>query len=155
MHTTKVFLRIILPSICLIGVITIAVLASGGGSMSSGSDEAAGLYKKGVASDRAGDYRTALAYFKDANDLDSNNPDILNMLAHSQRKLGMIDEALDNYKRALRIRPEFPEAREYLGEAYVQAALREIDILKTYGDKGAESRRDLIKALKDAANGVK
>jgi hypothetical protein len=61
-----------------------------------------------------------------------------------------LDSALENYHLALQLRPEFPEAREYLGEAYLQAALREIQILGTYGAKGREGRRDLIAAFKKA-----
>ena len=33
------------------------------------------------------------------------------------------DEAFSLYGRALRLRPEFPEAREYVGEAHIDAAL--------------------------------
>jgi tetratricopeptide (TPR) repeat protein len=139
----------------MIGLISFVVMAAGGGGSSSMSSPSDDLYKKGVAADKAGNYQTALVYLTKANEADHNNADILNMLAHSQRKLGMIDEALANYNRALKIRPEFPEAREYLGEAYIQAALREIETLKSYGKKGNEQRDDLIKALKGAAAGVK
>ena len=115
------------------------------------TDEAVALYKKGMLADKAGDYNNALKYFQQANSLDKKNPDILNMLAHSQRKTGMIDEALDNYKKALSLRSKFPEAREYLGEAYIQAVLREIETLRGYGKEGAEQRRELIKEFKQAA----
>jgi hypothetical protein len=79
---------------------------------------------------------------------------VLNMLAHSQRMLGMIDDAIENYKKALSLRPIFPQAREYLGEAYIQAALREIEILKNYGSSGDEFRNDLVSALKAADSGL-
>ena len=80
-----------------------------------------------------------------------HDPDILNMLAYSQRKLGRTDEAIVNYHKALALRARFPEAREYLGEAYLQAALEQLRILKTYGADGEEGREELIEAFKEAA----
>ncbi len=114
-------------------------------------ETAASLYDKGVAADKAGNDRDALDYFRQALKKDKNNPDILNMLAHSERKLGMINEAIDDYWKALKLRPRFPQAREYMGEAYIQATLKEIETLKSYGKDGEEERNDLIKAFKDAA----
>lgn len=152
MKQTKAFLIIALTGVFVLGFL---VSMSGAGGGGGGGPDASALYEKGVKANKAGDYKTALQLFQDALNADRNNPDILNMLAHSQRKLGLIDEALENYKKALRLRPDFPEAREYLGEAYIQAALREIDKLKSYGKKGEEQREDLIKALKEAAETVK
>jgi hypothetical protein len=48
----------------------------------------------------------------------------------------------------------FPEAREYMGEAYIQAALAEIETLKSYGKDDDEQRAALIKAFKDAATNL-
>jgi tetratricopeptide (TPR) repeat protein len=112
---------------------------------------AASLYDRGFAASSNKDYQKALELFEQALKEDSNNPDILNMLAHTQRKLGMTDEALANYKKALELRPRFPEAREYLGEAYIQAALQEMATLKSYGSEADENLEDLTKAFKDAA----
>jgi tetratricopeptide (TPR) repeat protein len=158
---TKTFFKIAVINILLTGLTATISLGAGGGS-SGGSNSsmfeapsAAAIYDKGVKADRAGDYKTALQYFQQANEMDRNNPEILNMLAHSQRKLGMINEALANYNTALMIRPNFPDAREYLGEAYIQAALREIETLKSYGKAGEEQRNDLIKALKTAAANIR
>ncbi len=108
------------------------------------------LYDQGVEATKNNDFKEAFRLFTLALQQDKNNPDILNMLAHTQLKLGMIDESLASYKNALNLRPKFPEAREYLGEAYIQAALREIKTLKSYGGEGAESLDDLIKAFKEA-----
>ena len=96
------------------------------------------LYDQGIAASQANDFQKALPLFEQALRNDPNNPDILNMLAHSQRKIGLIDESLANYKKALELRPNFPEAHEYLGEAYIQAALREVETLKNYGNDGKE-----------------
>ncbi len=121
-------------------------VAARGGGMS--------LYDKGVAAHKAGDYRTAEKLFRKALKKDKKNPDILNMLAHTELKLGMMNEAIDDYWKALAIRPRFPEAREYMGEAYIQATLKEIDTLGSYGAEGAEARADLVKAFRKAAESL-
>lgn len=115
---------------------------------------AVSLYDQGVVASKNNDFQKALTLFNQALQEDTNNPDILNMLAHAQLKLGMIDEALETYKKALVLKPQFPEAREYLGEAYIQAALREIKTLKSYGSEGGENLEDLTKAFKDAAGSL-
>jgi tetratricopeptide (TPR) repeat protein len=108
------------------------------------------LYQQGVEASHNNDFQKAVELFEHALQDDPNNPDILNMLAYSQSKTGKIDEALANYKRALKIRPYFFQAHEYLGEAYIQAALREIETLKIYGRDGKEQLEDLTKAIKEA-----
>jgi tetratricopeptide (TPR) repeat protein len=140
-------------AILFIGFTTIA-MSSGSGSSSSQNTDAQMYYQKGMEFDKAGDFKSAFQYFQQAYNRDSKNPDVLNMLAHSQRKLGMIDEALVNYKKALTLRPDFADAREYLGEAYIQAALRELDTLKAYGKNGDEQRTELINAFRQAMNGL-
>jgi tetratricopeptide (TPR) repeat protein len=128
------------------------------------SKKVADLYSRGMAATQANDFQKALDLFGQALQLEPNNPDVLNMLAHSQRKacvrhdgtmdIGLMDEAMENYWKALRIKPKFPEAREYLGEAYLQAALNEVKTLKSYGKDGEEQLKDLNKALKEAADGL-
>jgi tetratricopeptide (TPR) repeat protein len=108
-----------------------------------------------MAEDKDRDHQKALSFFEQALKNDPNNPNILNMLEHSQLKLGYIDESILTYKKALELRVRFPEAREYLGEAYVQAALREIATLKSYGKDGEESLEDLENAIREAAKGLK
>ena len=68
--------------------------------------------------------------------------------------MGQVDEALGTYGEALKERPRFPQAREYLGEAYLQAALREMEILRSYGPLGAKELRDLEKAFLEAASQI-
>ena len=111
----------------------------------------AGLYHQGVAATQQKEYARAVELFQQALQTDSRNPDVLNMLAFSLRKSGHLDEAFDYYRQALEIKPQFPEAREYLGEAHLQAALREIQTLKSYGASGREDLKDLTKAFKSAA----
>lgn len=126
--------------------------ASWQGSNVSSNPKTESLYEQGIDASKSNDYQKALPLFIQALNADPNNPNILNMLAHTQRKLGNIDAALDNYKKALDLQPNFPEAREYLGEAYVQAALAELDTLKGYGDSAKGQVDDLSKSIKDAAN---
>src|SRR5262245_27122743 len=49
-----------------------------------------------------------------------NNPDILNLIGFSLRKIGKMDEALDYYSRALALNPTHLGANEYLGELYLE-----------------------------------
>jgi len=109
------------------------------------------LYDQGLAASQANDFQKALPIFEQALRNDPNNPDILNMLAHTQRKIGLLDESLANYKKALQLRPHFPEAHEYLGEAYIQAALLELQVLRSYGGDAKEQVEDLTNFVKEAA----
>ena len=151
----------ILSAILIVGVLA-GLYAAGTGSsenwpghkLQTDSETAMSLYDKGVLADKAGDNKSALKYFQKAFELDRRNPDVLNMLAHSKLKTGLINEAILDYWTALKLRPRFPEAREYMGEAYIQAALKEIGTLKGYGKDGEEQREDLIKAFKAAAAGL-
>jgi tetratricopeptide (TPR) repeat protein len=92
-----------------------------------------------------------LELFQKALKKDEKNPEIINMIAHSERKLGKVNEAIIDYWKALKLRQKFPEAREYMGEAYIQAILLELETLKSYGKEGEEQRGDLLKAFKEAA----
>jgi tetratricopeptide (TPR) repeat protein len=112
---------------------------------------AVSLYDQGVQANNNNDFQKALPLFEQALRDDPNNPDILNMLAHAQRKIGLIDESIANYKKALELRPRFPEAHEYLGEAYIQAAMREVATLKNYGNDGREELEDLSGDIKEDA----
>lgn len=138
---------------------TVALYAAGTSSSSwkksdPSKNPAVSLYDQGVEATKKNDFQKAIGLFKQALQKDKNNPDIFNMLAHTQLKLGMIDESLENYKKALALRPKFPEAREYIGEAYIEAAMREIKILESYGSGGKENLEDLKKAFKKAANNL-
>lgn len=113
--------------------------------------EASSLYQQGIEEVKKNNYSGALEAFTKAAKKDKNNPDILNMLAYTQRKSGMLEEAFKNYGRALELRPKFPQAREYLGEAHIQAALKELDTLKSYGAEGEKDYSRLKAAFQEAA----
>ena len=50
---------------------------------------------------------------------DRNNPQVLNLIGYSTRKLGDVDKGIDYYHQALAIDPGYTKARQYLGEAYL------------------------------------
>ena len=120
-------------------------------SPATATSEAADLFRKGAESVKIGKYEEAVKLFESANGKDKNNPEILNMLAYSKRKLGRLDEALENYGQALKLRPKFPQAREYLGEAHLQALLLQLQTLESYGAEGAKEAEKLKQSLLAAA----
>src|SRR5262245_25990880 len=111
------------------------------------SDDA---YAKGMDLAKSEQYKEARQVFEELAAKQPKNPDVLNMLAFTQRKTGDLDQALDNYHAALKIKPKFPQAREYLGEAYLQAAMREAETLKGYGSN--EELHKLAAAFQEAAS---
>ncbi|MDQ8699050.1 tetratricopeptide repeat protein [Hyphomicrobium sp. LHD-15] len=50
---------------------------------------------------------------------DHENPRYLNAMGFATRKLGNVDAALPYYTRALEIEPDYVQAREYMGEAFL------------------------------------
>jgi tetratricopeptide (TPR) repeat protein len=107
-------------------------------------------YDEGMKLIRTGEYAKAREIFEQALREASSNPDVLNMLAYSQRKTGSIDLAIETHKRALRLRPNFPQARESLGEAYLQASLRELTALQRAGRSATSEHAMLLRALHEA-----
>lgn len=110
------------------------------------------LYEEGLELSKAEDYQGARKLFEQAEVMQPKSPEVLNMLAYTQRKTGDLDQALVNYHKALEIKPKFPQAREYLGEAYLQAAMREAETLKGYGDDGVSQVQQLANAFQEAAS---
>lgn len=62
----------------------------------------------------AGLHREAITAFTALNR--GGDPYVLNYLGYSHRKLGEVETALGYYAEALRIRPDYVRARQYLGE---------------------------------------
>lgn len=77
------------------------------------------LYQQGAALAQAGEYDWALSALRAIRN--QNDPRVLNYTGYSLRKSGRLDEAIDHYRKALAINPDFVLAREYLGEGYVAA----------------------------------
>ncbi|HMB70783.1 MAG TPA: tetratricopeptide repeat protein [bacterium] len=117
-------------------------------SESKGPDEADQLYERGLELAKEQKFEEALARFEQANKKRKKDAEILNMLAFCQRKTGDLDAAFENYGKALEIQPRFPQAREYLAEAHLQAALRELEILRGYGAEGEKETEELVTAIR-------
>ncbi len=84
------------------------------------------LYKQGWQLAKAGEYDWAITVLSAVKD--HNNPDVLNMLGYSNRKAGRIELGISYYDQALKLKPDFVRAREYLGEGYVAAG--KLDLAK-------------------------
>lgn len=66
---------------------------------------------------RDGRYKDALALLATAKNPD--DPRLLSVSGFVTRKLGNVDGAFPYYAKALAIKPDYVQAREYLGEAYL------------------------------------
>lgn len=76
------------------------------------------IYASGVQLADAKDFPAALAMFRTAEN--QNDPRILTGIGFTTRKLGDVDKGLNYYFAALTIDPNYVQAREYLGEGYLQ-----------------------------------
>ena len=86
----------------------------GAGSDSSSDSSETGLYDQAVKLvKRAGKLEKAYAS-------DKSNPDILNYMGYTSRKIGNFEEAENFYLKGLDIKPNHNGINEYLGELYVQ-----------------------------------
>jgi len=104
----------------------------GGGSVSISSSEsnyksavklikrAGKLEKKDKKEKSEKLYSQAFEKLSKALKTDKNNPDILNYMGFTSRKVGNFSEAEDYYLRGLAINPKHNGINEYLGELYVQ-----------------------------------
>jgi tetratricopeptide (TPR) repeat protein len=77
-----------------------------------------------------------------------------NALGYTQRKLGSYDDSLASYAKALDLKPGYPEALEYRGEAYLRLnRIREAK--QTYLDLFAGNRRIAATLLESMQEWVK
>jgi tetratricopeptide (TPR) repeat protein len=84
-------------------------------------------------------YTRARAAFQDATQSDPAMAEAWNGLGYSQRKLGDYAASLASYDRALTLKPGYPEATEYRGEAYL-AVNRVEDAKQAYLELFASNR---------------
>jgi len=91
-------------------------------------------------------YTTARAKFQEATKEDPNLAQAWNGLGYSSRKLGDYKAALTAYDKAIELRPGYPEATEYRGEAYL-ALNRTEDAKQAYLDLFAVNRSLAAKLL--------
>ncbi|MCE2967421.1 MAG: tetratricopeptide repeat protein [Phycisphaerales bacterium] len=113
--------------------------------------KAADLYERGVTLAKAGKFADALSVFEEADKVQPDDADITNMRAFTMRKTGKVRESLDVYAKALKLRDKFPEAREYLGEAYLHLAHEQLKTLRDYGQEGEQDFFRLQQRFKDYA----
>jgi tetratricopeptide (TPR) repeat protein len=124
----------------------------GGASKSSGQPSALELYNKGSAASDAGRYQEAAEAFKSAITAKADYAEAYNMLGFVTRKMGNVSGAFAYYEKALLLKPNFPEAREYYGEAYLQQgdlakAVQQYIILEKAGSKNAGELLEKIDAF--------
>lgn len=109
------------------------------------------LYEQGEALALAGQYENALEALGAVKD--PPDPRVLTMSGYAKRKLGRFDEGIRDYLDALALDPDNADAREYLGEAYVETgkmdlARAELDRIKAIcGGRDCEQYRDLAAAI--------
>jgi tetratricopeptide (TPR) repeat protein len=82
-----------------------------------------------------------------------DNPDLLNLVAYSHRKLEHYEIALNYYQKALQIDPDHLGANEYLGELYLHLgdldkALERLAVLDSECFFGCDEFDDLEDAIK-------
>jgi len=139
----------------VVGVVAAGPDASTGRGDEMISSQSLTSYDRGIVIAQNGDYSNALNLFEQALLESPNNPDIMLMIAQTQWKLGKVDDAIQSYRLAIKLRPKFPEARKKLGEIYIVAALEEIKTLRSYGEEGADQLAGLTTSFKKGAESLK
>lgn len=81
------------------------------------------LYVAAVGHINSGNYETSLDLLWRIKY--QSQPKVLNYIGFATRKLGRIEEGIAYYKQALKIDADFVQARQYLGEGYLQKGLVE------------------------------
>ena len=108
------------------------------------------LYHQGWVLAKAGEYDWAIEVLSSVQNPD--NADVLNMLGYSNRKAGRLELGISYYAKALKLKPDFTLAREYLGEGYVAAgklelAKAQLQEIKKLCGTGCEEYKDLSEAI--------
>ena len=85
----------------------------------------------------------------------SNTPRALNYRGYATRKLGRTDEGIGYYLKSVALDPNYPQVREYLGEAYViegkyDLAKEQLSTIEKLCSKDCEYYDDLAEALTQA-----
>ena len=77
-------------------------------------------YKNGSIAAYNGKFLVAIKHLERATKTAPNNPDVYNLLGYSHRKLDQLEQAFDNYWKALKLDPRHLGANEYIGELYLR-----------------------------------
>ena len=153
---TKILNKTLLLGLMIVMITTSSAFSLGSSSSSSSSSNKTDkLFQEAKSHVDQDEFAKALPLLEKAHRRNRKDAKILNLLAYTQRNLGEIDLAIENYHLALKIDPNFAEAREYLGEAYLQAALRELETLKSYGSRAEEEYNELKEAIEEVSLKVK
>jgi tetratricopeptide (TPR) repeat protein len=84
-----------------------------------------------------------------------NTPRALNYRGYATRKLGRTDEGIGYYLKSVTLDPNYPQVREYLGEAYVikgnyELAREQLSTIWKLCGKDCKYYEDLAEALTEA-----
>ena len=95
-------------------------------------------------------YSQAFSKLEKAHKSDKKNPDILNYMGFTSRKVGNFDQAEKFYLKGLNIKPNHNGINEYLGELYVQTnridkANERLEVLKSCSCKEYGELKLIIK----------
>ena len=150
----KKILLIIIFSISIIGSSYGAASSSDSGS--SNYDKGASLIKKAKKLEKKGKiekankrYEKAFEYLIKSNKETPNQPDTLNYLGYTSRKLGNFEVAEKYYLEGLKIKPDHKGINEYLGELYIKTnridlAKQRLEVLKACNCEEYDELKELI-----------
>ena len=143
--------------------------SAGGGSGGEGADNKQSIYKSAVSYVKAGKklekkgkvekakgkYEKAFKRLVKANDKDPLNPDVLNYLGFTSRKLGDFKNAEVYYLKGLEINPKHNGINEYLGELYLstrrpEKAKERLLVLKNCNCEEYEELKAIIDGTKES-----
>jgi tetratricopeptide (TPR) repeat protein len=103
---------------------TAQAAGGGGGGGGGGDDERVANdvdYKAAMTAVKGGQWQQVIAPTSAYVARNPGDADAWNELTHAYRMTGDLDTAFRDYAKALKIDPKHRNAREYLGEAYLQA----------------------------------
>ena len=98
-------------------------------------------------------YSEAFKKLEKAYSSDKNNPDILNYMGYTSRKIGNFEQAEKFYLKGLSIKPDHNGINEYLGELYVktgrmQLAKERLEVLKNCNCEEYDDLKEIIEGNK-------
>ena len=116
--------------------------------------------KAGKEKDAKKKFGKARGKFEEAVKLDPDYFEAWNMLGYSARQTGDLKASFAAYDKCLAIKPDYDEAHEYRGEAYllsgqIDLAKQELAWLKAEGSDEAEELAEAIEKAEGAKAGVK